>query len=567
MNIKQLILLFFNVLIVFNSHYFFGQKFSVKFISSDSAIVNSRFLKTKQLKNSEELRHFLRNYRLTLIDDGYFLASTKITKQDQNSAEIRVDFDKKFERIRLKINSEQKKIFKKAGITTKINRDFVAMRPSELKQLLSKILYYYLSNGFPFTEVGFQNEELDDDQLTCELEINTGKLFRWKAINLKGNVDISLRSLQIITGVIIDEPFSEEIFSLVDKRLEQTIYFKKAKTSEILFTEEGVELFVYLESQKVSSVQGAVGLQPNPITQRVGLTGDIQVKLLNAFNKGENLDLNWRSIQPQTQALNLKLVYPYLFQTPFGIDARFNLFKRDSSFLDVRTNLGIQYQLANGSLLKAFYQLSSSDLLYGASNSIFSKLSKVRSNSYGLSFLRRKLDYIPNPMKGNILLVEAAVGSRKTILDSVKNSLMGRINFNYQHYFQLYGRNVLKLAANFESYYAQEVFQNELYRFGGINSFRGFNEEELFASTKLITTLEYRFIVDRNSNAFLFYDQAFYENNALNYIKDYPFGIGAGFSFGTKLGIFTISYALGKQLSNNLDFRSGKIHFGYTAYF
>lgn len=564
---KYLILLFFNVLFFFIYNSFYGQKFSVKFNSSDSSGVYSRYLKPKHLKNSEELRPFLRNYRLKLIDDGYFLASTKIAKQAQNSAEISIDFDKKFERIQLIINSEQKKIFKKAGITSKINRDFMALRPSELKQLLSKILNYYLNNGFPFAEVGFRNADLDDDQLTCELEIKTGKLFRWHAINLKGNVDISLRSLQTITGVIIDEPFNEEILNLVDKRLEQTIYFKKAKASEILFTEEGVELYVYLESQKVSSIQGAVGLQPNPITQRVGLTGDIQVKLLNSFNKGENLDLNWRSIQPQTQALNLKFVYPYLFQTPFGIDARFNLFKRDSSFLDVKTNLGIQYQLADGSLLKAFYQLSSSDLLYGASNSIFSKLSKVRSNSYGLSFFRRKLDYIPNPMKGNSILVEGAVGSRKTILDSVKNSLMGRINLQYQHYFQLYGRNVLKLAANFESYYAPEVFQNELYRFGGINSFRGFNEEELFASTKLITTLEYRFIVDRNSNAFLFYDQAFYENTALTYLKDHPFGIGAGFSFGTKLGIFTISYALGKQLNNNVDFRSGKIHFGYTAYF
>ena len=567
MNKKRLILLFFNVLIIFNSPIFFSQKFLVKFISSDSSEVNSRYMKPKQLKNSEELRPFLRNYRLNLIDDGFFLVSTKIAKQDQNSANISVDFDKKFERIQLKINSEQKRIFKKTGITSKINRDFMALRPSELKQLLSKILNFYLNNGYPFAEVGFQNGELEDDQLTCELEIKTGELFRWKAINLKGNVDISLRSLQTITGVIIDEPFSEEILSLVDKRLEQTIYFKKSKASELLFTEEGVELFVYLESQKVSSIQGAVGLQPNPVTQRVGLTGDIQVKLLNAFNKGENLDLNWRSIQPQTQALNLKLVYPYLFQTPFGIDARFNLFKRDSSFLDVKTNLGIQYQLTDGSILKGFYQLSSSDLLYGASNSIFSKLSKVRSNSYGLSFFRRKLDYIPNPMKGNSLLVEVAVGSRKTILDSVRNSLMGRINLQYQQYFQLYGRNVLKLAANFESYYAPEIFQNELYRFGGINSFRGFNEEELFASTKFITTLEYRFIVDRNSNAFLFYDQAFYENTALNYLKDNPFGIGAGFSFGTKLGIFTISYAMGKQLSNNLDFRSGKIHFGYTAYF
>ena len=564
---KYIILLIFNLLILSDGDLLHAQKFSVRFISLDSSKVSLRYLKPKELKKSDELRSFLRDYRLKLIDDGYFLVSLKIKNQNQNSAEISVNLDKKFELINLKINSEQTKIFKKAGITSKTNRDYIVLRPSELKQILSKILKYYLNNGFPFAEVGFTNAQLDNDQLGCELTINSGKLFRWTSVNLKGNVDISIRSLQTITGVIIDEPYSEDVLNLVDKRLEQTIYFKKVKASEILFTEDGVELFVYLESQKVSSVQGAVGLQPNPITQRVGLTGDIQVKLLNSFNKGENLDLNWRSIQPQTQALNLKIVYPYLFQSPFGIDARFNLFKRDSSFLDVKSNVGIQYQLSDGSLLKAFYQLSSSDLLYGAANSSLSKLSKVRSNSYGLSFFRRKLDYLPNPMKGSSLLVEAAVGSRKTILDSVKNSLMGRINLNYQQYVQLYGRNVLKVGANFESYYAPEIFQNELYRFGGINSFRGFNEEELFASTKLITTLEYRFIVDRNSNAFLFYDQAFYENNALKYLKDNPFGVGAGFSFGTKLGIFTISYALGKQLNNNLDFRSGKIHFGYTAYF
>jgi outer membrane protein assembly factor BamA len=567
MSKSQVILLIFNLLILINTHSIFAQKFSVKFIPTDSSEAIVRYLKPKHLKNSKELQQFLRDYRLKLIDEGYFLVSTKIVHQNENSAEISLDFDKKFERIQLKVNADQRTIFRKAGITSNINRDYLFLKPSELKLLLKRVLNYYLNNGFPFAEVGFQNAELDNNLLRCELEINTGKLFRWTAINLKGNVDISLRSLQTITGVVIDDLFSEEILNLVDKRLEQFIYFKKVKASELLFTEEGAELFVYLELQKVSSMQGAVGLQPDPVTQRVGLTGDIQVKLLNAFNKGENLDLNWRSIQPQTQALNAKIVYPYLFQTPFGIDARFNLFKRDSSFLDMKSNLGIQYQMADGSLLKAFYQLYSSDLLYGSANSIFSKLSKVRSNSYGLSFFQRKLDYIPNPMKGNSLLVEAMVGSRKSMLDSVKTSLTSRINLQYQHFFRLHGRNVLKVAANFESYYVPEIFQNELYRFGGINSLRGFNEEELFASTKLITTLEYRFIVDRNSNAFLFYDQAFYENVALKYYKDHPFGIGAGFSFGTKLGIFTISYALGKQLNNNLDFRSGKIHFGYTAYF
>jgi outer membrane protein assembly factor BamA len=567
MDKRRLNLLIICTLMTFNWACFYAQKFVVNFIPIDSSEANFHYLKPKQLKNKSELSIFLRAYRLRLINEGYFLLSTKTQYQNNDSALILVDFDRKFEQIQLKINPEQKRIFKKAGLTTKMYRDILHLKPSELKQVLNKVLNYYLNNGFPFAEVGFQKMEINNNLLTCELKITSGKPYKWTAINLKGNLEISNRSLQSITGVIINEPYSEEVLSLVDKRLDQTIYFKKSKASELLFTEEGVELFIYLESQKISSIQGAVGLQPNPLTQRVGLTGDIQVKLLNAFNKGENLDLNWRSIQPQTQALNLKFVFPYLFQTPFGIDARFNLFKRDSSFLDLKSNLGIQYQLANGSILKTFYQFASSDLLYGASNSILTKLSKVRSNSYGLSFSMRKLDYIPNPMKGNTLLIEAAVGTRKTMLDSVKNSLTGRFNLQYQRYFQLFSRNVLKIAANFETIYAPEIFQNELYRFGGINSFRGFNEEELFASTKLITTLEYRFIVDRNSNAFLFYDQAIYENTALKYVKDYPFSVGAGFSFGTKLGIFSISYGLGRQLSNNLDLRSGKIHFGYTAYF
>jgi len=50
-------------------------------------------------------------------------------------------------------------------------------------------------------------------------------------------------------------------------------------------------------------------------------------------------------------------------------------------------------------------------------------------------------------------------------------------------------------------------------------------------------------------------------------MKDHPFGFGAGFSFGTNIGIFSISYALGQQLNNPILMRNGKVHFGYIAYF
>jgi hemolysin activation/secretion protein len=97
---------------------------------------------------------------------------------------------------------------------------------------------------------------------------------------------------------------------------------------------------------------------------------------------------------------------------------------------------------------------------------------------------------------------------------------------------------------------------------------RGFNEEELFATSYLISQIEYRFLLDKNSALFGFYNRAWYEDNStLKYVKDSPLGFGLGLSFGTKLGIFSVTYALGKQLTNSIQLNQGKIHIGYISFF
>jgi hemolysin activation/secretion protein len=141
------------------------------------------------------------------------------------------------------------------------------------------------------------------------------------------------------------------------------------------------------------------------------------------------------------------------------------------------------------------------------------------------------------------------------------------MSFSLECYIPIYNRNILKLSNKSDFYYAPEVFQNELFRFGGLQTLRGFNEEEIFASSKSVFSIEYRFLLDKNSNVFAFYDQGIYENNSLTYRKDKPFGFGAGLSFGTNLGIFSISLAIGKQLENPILLRNSKVHFGYIAYF
>jgi hypothetical protein len=73
--------------------------------------------------------------------------------------------------------------------------------------------------------------------------------------------------------------------------------------------------------------------------------------------------------------------------------------------------------------------------------------------------------------------------------------------------------------------------------------------------------------LDRNSHVFAFADQTWYENTSNSYSKDTPFGFGVGLSFSTNLGVFSISYGLGKQRNNPIELNNGKVHFGYIAYF
>jgi len=556
--------------VVFLFSFNFAQNIQVEFTVVDSLELNNmRGFKKETVKSTFDFNQLLQKKQLYWINKGFFLVSFETINQESTSL-VNVSLGPKFKKIAVEIDEKDSWQLKKFNVQfSKNSSGIYFFTANEFESFLKSSLEAFLNNGYPFVKIVFENVQISKNEISVSLKIDRGMIYKWTEIHIKGDSSISITAIQNITGVYKEAIFNESIVAQVDKRIEQISFLTTIKKSELLFTEKGVELFLYLKSQKNSSIQGAIGLQPNPLTQSLVLTGDLQMKLTNVFRKAEQLDLNWRSIQPQTQSLNFKFIYPYLFKTPFGIDTRFNLYKRDSTFLDLKSSLGVIYTLKNGSQLKASYQLLASNLLYAANSSqSFSNLATVRTNAYGLTFSQRKLDYIPNPSKGKSIFLEAFIGSRNSTKDSITETKnVGKFAFQIENYFSIAKRHVLKLALGFETYAAPTIYQNELYRFGGLNTLRGFNEDELFASTKAIYTIEYRFLVDKNSNAFVFFDQAIYENNSINYLKDNPFGAGVGFSFGSKLGIFTISYAIGKQLTNPFDFRMSKIHFGYTAYF
>src|SRR5690606_22575055 len=115
--------------------------------------------------------------------------------------------------------------------------------------------------------------------------------------------------------------------------------------------------------------------------------------------------------------------------------------------------------------------------------------------------------------------------------------------------------------------WSPQLYRNELFRFGGLSSMRGFDDNGLYASLYGFATLELRLLLDENTFINVFTEGGFYERKLRNeYWNSWMGSVGAGITFETNIGLFSFTYALGGQRSASMDFSRSKIHFGYTNY-
>ena len=524
-----------------------------------------------QFKDSTIAVTYLNDLQHTAISKGFVLASVDTIVFGHNKAIVDFNLGKRMRAISLRIQEEDLLFL---GKNSRINEKLISkipFTPKELANTLGKIQETFLNNGYPFVSIQLKEHKFENNNLTADVAINRGHHYSWRNIYVKGDSSISSKYVSNLISIRVGDEFVESELGQISNRIEQIPFLREIKPAEILFTKEGAELYLYLETIPISSFNGIVGFQPDPSTKKLAITGELNLKLLNVLRRGELLDVRWQSIRDQTQSLNSRLNYPFLFNTPFGIDGTFDLYKRDTSFLELNSTIGVQYFLNRGSFIKAFYNNKSSSILSGGHNNpSFQNLGNTKSNSYGLSYSSKRVDYLPNPTKGLNFFFEGMMGTRKSQINdssSIDKSIVYRGKLNIQYFIPLFKRHVILLGSSSAFYSAAEVYENEVYRFGGLNSQRGFNEDELFATTKSIATLEYRFLLDRNSNVFAFYDLTWYENNSNQYYNDMPYGFGVGFTFSTNFGVFSISYALGKQFENPILFSNSKVHFGYIVYF
>ena len=539
-------------------------------VTSDDYKGFKKNIKT-EFKDSAKAHVYLKKLRNSAVEQGYLLASLDTLIFSENACLVDFYIGEKFHKVYLSISHEDLNYIKKEG---KFREKIIlkqAFRAEELGSFMNEVHRTLLMDGYPFAKVMLSNIVIDGHSATAKLSLEINQRLKWKEIHIKGDTAVSESFLSSLLQVKIGDWYDETVLEKASQRIQQVTFLSEIKPCEVLFTREGVELFVYLKSKPLSSINGFLGLQPNPAQNNYFLTGELALKLLNVLKSGEKMDLKWQNVQSQTQQLNVQTNFPFLFKSPFGVDGKFNLYKRDSTFLDLKGKFAIQYYLRGGNFVSFYFERNASSLLSGAANNVsFTGLSNIKSNNYGIGLTKRNIDYLSNPQRGFSIEISSSVGQRqsqKTDTSDVLRTLVFKGDSDLEFYLPLAKRHILRFANHTSFISTPEIYQNELFRFGGLNTQRGFNEQEIFASTYTTFSIEYRFLLDQNSRAFLFFDQSFYERNSVSYLFDSPYGFGAGFSFATAIGVFSIQYALGSQQNNPILFKNGKIHFGYIAYF
>ena len=523
----------------------------------------------------------LRQTIKSLHRQGYLEARVDSFESAVNGGRMWFHTGPVYRMVRLMFQPEDVAVLGAAGVKEKYFRK-KPLAPAAFAVFYEEVLRWCANNGFPFASLYLDSISVEDGRMEARVVLDRGNPVLLDSALIKGDVNIADAYLYNYLQIKPGSPYNEAVLQRMSTRIREIPFLSESRPAEVEFTVDKARPVLFIQRKNASQFNGVVGVQPDNVNPgKVFVTGDIRLRLLNAFGRAELLDVNWSNPLPRSQDLKVKFSYPFLANTPLGVEGDLMLFKKDSTFLELNRQFAFRYFFSGLNSIRLFLGRKTSALIStdGYENATtLPSFADVGSNTYGLGFQYQQLDYRLNPRRGVAVDVQAGAGIREIQKNSRINpdlyenlnvrSTQYKADLQVDVYLPLMQRGVLNFGMLGGGMKAENLFSNELYRFGGLKTLRGFDEQSLQASTYLVGKIEYRFLLEQNSYLLLFYNQAWYEDRSRPALfTDRPYGFGAGITFDAKLGIFSFTYALGSQQGNPIEFRAAKIHFGLLNFF
>ena len=466
-----------------------------------------------------------------------------ITKTNDSSYTSKIDLKKQIKEIHIYIGTNNS-FFN----STQTKNDTIIIPYYETENFLNQKIIEAEKKGFALSILKFENIKRKNSIIYADLNFKSEKKRTVNSIiisqiNPEEKKYFPKGHLKQLNKKYLNKTFNQEIIKELHNDINSFEFITQTKYPQILFTNDSTKIYTYIEKRSANTFDGYIGFS-NDENKKTTLNGYLDLALLNTLHAGEQFSLYWKSDGNQQKTFNTRIEIPYIFSSSLGIKAQLNIFKQDSTFQNTKTAIDLGYYLNYNSKIYLGYQSTESSDIQNTNNSTISDY----KNSYLTSSLEyKKIDYLNNlfPKKAYINFI-IGYGKRNTndTPETANSSPQVYINANLSYNFELNKKNYINI--NTQNYYlkSNNYITNELFRFGGINSIRGFSENSLQANFTSMLLTEYRYLISKNLCINSILDYAIYQDltnsQNPNKIKNLT-GIGIGTTIQTTSGLLRIN--------------------------
>lgn len=534
-------------------HVYGQKKIKVNFHSYLNDTIYS--IKSKNFNSTNHINSYCSKLLTKSYNKGYLSSSIDSIHTTQNKTNVIYRSGEKYFLKEIQAND----IYN--GPIVKFSKSFRKNKTYSIEyfdRLKYDIIKHQQNKGFPFPTI--QSETIIDstNNISHYFTIKKGLKFTYSKINLTGFNRNELKYISNVTGIKQGALYKKKDIDNFESSISSSGFYTLDSVN-FEYSDDKLIATPFIKKLKLNRISALIGMQTSE-NEKTSIAGSADLHIKNALKFGEEIHFNWKKINEESQLLNIKFKYPYIFNSPVGVISELRINKMDSSFNKQLLKLGLSIPISHTTEMSTYYTNISNNTL--ANNY---KNNNSEQNLYGLTFNYSNTDNIHFPQKGIISIIDIMTGGRKTKNSEKEFILQNQNDINI--FFKALNGSI-KLR-NFMGFIANDSIQeNELFQLGGTTTIRGFNENSIFSKNFNITSLEYRFIIAKNSHLSLFYDNGIFQifSEAQNNIS-YKQSIGAGIKVETKAGILTVIYAIGKHNSESFNVSNAKIHIGYIATF
>ncbi|WP_298530477.1 hypothetical protein [uncultured Algibacter sp.] len=488
-----------------------------------------------------------------------------IKKKNDSSFHAQIHLKKQFSSIHIYYSKTDIKKDHLNFISKDVQDNYFILNISDVENALTFINNEISQNGQPFSKLKLDNFRKDDKSNFLKADLilskNNNKRTTDKIV-IKGYEKFPRSYLRHYLKIKRKQEFNLEAIRKKTAELNSLNFANELKSPEVLFTKDSTTLFLYLEKSKSNAFDGFLGFGTNEETNKLQFDGYLNLNLINNLNFGESFHLLYKSDENDQQTFEADVSLPYLFKSPIGVDLQLRIFRRDSSFTTTNQSAKLHYQI--NSKHKIFGGVITSESNNLLSEDIVSSITDYKTQyfTFAYQFIEPQNRNILFPINSRAF-IETGFGERTSVSSSEQQT---QLLLDANKIFNLNLKNSFFFRVNGASLISDSYFENELLRFGGINSIRGFEENSLYATLYGVINTEYRYQISNSIYVHTIIDAAYFENQIIN-SNQKLFGYGFGFGLLTKAGLFRFNYANGKSEDVSFKLSNSKVHLSLTSKF